>query len=634
MVAHHRPQQEIRHHQPAGGGGPGPRPRSHLRGRCGRRELQTWHAREMGPRIRGPEWHQPRSRHGAGVWIRTDRTIQRPGGVRVHRRGHGRDKARDRVPRPSAAAGRDQPRRLARCDVWRPRRGHGPLQSRDTRRQRPGSGRRNLRGRLGPDGEYYPGVRARRAHPRTHRGHPALRGPVEHLPHARRRLPRDRRQRRHRLRAVCQSARTSRVGRGRKVRNPPRPRREPGRTGRLDLRLDQPTKRARGTRDHEGGRRPGREALHRRRHALGRTVRGPPEHRHRRGPGDRTIPDAERRPPPLRNTRRGALDRTEVGPAQRRSVQSGARDGQRGCRRSARTGHRLMHIEIVDVGPRDGLQNEDKTLAPEVRAELCEKLAAAGVPRVEAASFVNPKRVPQMAGAEEVMAAIERSPDTTYAGLVLNEKGYERAIEAGVDEVRYAFPVTETFARRNQNTTVADATQLAARLVERARLDGVRVSITLSATFGDPFEGRVKPEHVLRIAASVAASGPDEIVLADTIGVGVPTQVQKLVEGVLAHGITVGCHFHDTRNTGIANAAAAVESGAKVLDASVGGTGGCPFAPRATGNIATEDLVYLLNGMGYETGIDLDALIEVAAWLSEQLEKELPGQLHKAGNFG
>ena len=292
-----------------------------------------------------------------------------------------------------------------------------------------------------------------------------------------------------------------------------------------------------------------------------------------------------------------------------------------------------MRIEIVDVGPRDGLQNEEKTLSPEIRAELCERLAAAGVGRVEAASFVNPKRVPQMAGAEEVMSAIERSPGTTYAGLVLNEKGYERAIGAGVDEVRYAFPVTETFAKRNQNTTVADATQLAARIVERARLDGVRVSITLSATFGDPFEGRVEPEHVLRIAASVAASGPDEIVLADTIGVGVPSQVRELIEGVLAHGITVACHFHDTRNTGIANAAAAVESGATVLDASVAGTGGCPFAPRATGNIATEDLVYLLHNMGYDTGIDLDALIEVAIWLAQQLNKELPGQVHKAGNF-
>jgi isopropylmalate/homocitrate/citramalate synthase len=292
-----------------------------------------------------------------------------------------------------------------------------------------------------------------------------------------------------------------------------------------------------------------------------------------------------------------------------------------------------MRIEIVDVGPRDGLQNEDETLTPQVRAELCEKLATAGVPRVEAASFVSPKRVPQMAGAEEVMATITRSPHTSYAGLVLNEKGYERAIEAGVDEVRYAFPVTETFAKRNQNTTVADATQLAARLVERARLDGVRVSITLSAAFGDPFEGKVEPEHVLEIASEVAASVPDEIVLADTIGVGVPKGVRNLVEGVATKGITVGCHFHDTRNTGIANAAAAVESGATVLDASVGGTGGCPFAPRATGNIATEDLVYLLHNMGYDTGIDLDALIEVAAWLAQQLDKELPGQVHKAGNF-
>jgi len=292
-----------------------------------------------------------------------------------------------------------------------------------------------------------------------------------------------------------------------------------------------------------------------------------------------------------------------------------------------------MRIEIVDVGPRDGLQNEDKTLTPEVRAELCEKLAASGVPRVEAASFVNPKRVPQMAGAEEVMATLERSSHTSYAGLVLNEKGYERAIEAGVDEVRYAFPVTETFAKRNQNTTVADATELAARLVERASLDGVRVSITLSAAFGDPFEGKVEPGHVLDVASAVAASIPDEIVLADTIGVGVPSQVRNLVGSVATHSITVGCHFHDTRNTGIANAAAAIESGATVFDASVGGTGGCPFAPRATGNIATEDLVYLLHGMGYETGIDLDALIEVASWLAQQLDKELPGQVHKAGNF-
>jgi (R)-citramalyl-CoA lyase len=292
-----------------------------------------------------------------------------------------------------------------------------------------------------------------------------------------------------------------------------------------------------------------------------------------------------------------------------------------------------MRVQVVEVGPRDGLQNEDKMLALQVRAELCDRLAAAGIPRIEAASFVNPKRVPQMAGAEEVMAAIDRRPGTSYAGLVLNERGYERAVEAGVDEVRYAFPVTKTFAQRNQNTTVEDATQLASRLVERSRLDGVRVSITLSAAFGDPFEGPVEPGHVLRIAEKVAEANPDEVVLADTIGVGVPAQVRELVGGVLDFGSTVGCHFHDTRNTGIANAMAAVESGATVLDAAVGGTGGCPFAPRATGNIATEDLVYLLHGMGHKTSIDLDALIEVAEWMAQQLGKELPGQVYKAGNF-
>jgi hydroxymethylglutaryl-CoA lyase/(R)-citramalyl-CoA lyase len=292
-----------------------------------------------------------------------------------------------------------------------------------------------------------------------------------------------------------------------------------------------------------------------------------------------------------------------------------------------------MRVQIVDVGPRDGLQNEEKILPPEIRAELCDRLAAAGVPRVEAASFVNPKRVPQMAGAEEVIAAVDRRPTTSYAGLVLNETGYERALSAGVDEVRYAFPVTETFTRRNQNTTVADATALAEKLAERAQLDGVRISITLSAAFGCPFEGRVEPARVLDIAGRVSQAAPDEIVLADTIGVGVPKGVRELVEGTLAFGITVGCHFHDTRNTGMANAVAAIESGATVLDASVGGTGGCPFAPRATGNIATEDLVYLLHGMGCETGIDLEALIEVAEWMARQLGKELPGQVYKAGTF-
>ncbi len=292
-----------------------------------------------------------------------------------------------------------------------------------------------------------------------------------------------------------------------------------------------------------------------------------------------------------------------------------------------------MNVIICDVGPRDGLQNEDTTLSPAVRAELCDRLAAAGVPRVEAVSFVNPKRVPQMAGAEEVMAAIDRREGTVYAGLVLNERGYERALAAGVDEVHYAFPVTDEFARRNQNTTVEGALDTSDVLVNRAANDAIRITVTLSVAFGCPFEGAVDPDRVLEIARRVAATGPDEIVLADTIGVGVPSQVETLVRGTAALGATVGCHFHNTRNTGFANAVAAIDAGATVLDASLGGTGGCPFAPRATGNIATEDLVYLLHGMGHETGIDLDALIGHAVWLGEQLGKELPGQLHKAGTF-
>jgi isopropylmalate/homocitrate/citramalate synthase len=292
-----------------------------------------------------------------------------------------------------------------------------------------------------------------------------------------------------------------------------------------------------------------------------------------------------------------------------------------------------VRITICDVGPRDGLQNEATALEPAVRAELCDRLAAAGVPRVEAVSFVNPKRVPQMAGAEEVMAAIDRRDGTIYAGLVLNERGYERALEAGVDEVHYAFPVTDEFARRNQNTTVEGALETSEVLMNRAANDAMRITVTLSVAFGCPFEGAVDPDHVLEIARRVAATGPDEIVLADTIGVGVPSQVDALVTGTAAFGVPVGCHFHNTRNTGFANAVAAVAAGCTVLDASLGGTGGCPFAPRATGNIATEDLVYLLHGMGHETGIDLEALIAGAAWLGEQLGKELPGQVHKAGAF-
>ncbi|OLC22108.1 MAG: hydroxymethylglutaryl-CoA lyase [Chloroflexi bacterium 13_1_40CM_4_65_16] len=292
-----------------------------------------------------------------------------------------------------------------------------------------------------------------------------------------------------------------------------------------------------------------------------------------------------------------------------------------------------MYVIVCDVGPRDGLQNEAKTLSPAVRAELCDRLAAAGVKRMEAASFVNPKLVPQMAGAEEVMTALHRKPGVAYAGLVLNEKGYERALSAGVDELHYAFSAADEFGRRNQNATTDEGLKTALGLVARARSDRMPVTVTISVAFGSPFDGPVAPRRVLQIVERLMAVPPDEICIADTIGVGVPAQVHELVRGARELGATVGAHFHNTRNTGYANAVAALEDGVVSLDASVGGAGGCPFAPNATGNIATEDLLYLLRGQGIETGIDLDALVATSRWLGGQLGKDLPGMLARAGDY-
>jgi isopropylmalate/homocitrate/citramalate synthase len=288
-------------------------------------------------------------------------------------------------------------------------------------------------------------------------------------------------------------------------------------------------------------------------------------------------------------------------------------------------------VTICDVGPRDGLQNEPTTLEPEVRADLVNRLAAAGLRRIEAVSFVNPARVPQMGGAEEVVAAIDRREGLVYAGLALNERGYERLAATDLDEVHYAFACTETFNQRNQNASVEDSVEAAKRIVERAHADGIRATVTIGVAFGCPFEGAVDPTRVLRLAERLASA--DEIVFADTVGVGVPKQVRRLVGDAAGHGVPIGVHLHNTRNTGFANAYAALDAGATILDASVGGLGGCPFAPRATGNICTEDLVYMLAGEGIDTGVDLDALIEVAVWLEGVLGHELPGQVYRAGTF-
>jgi hydroxymethylglutaryl-CoA lyase/(R)-citramalyl-CoA lyase len=292
-----------------------------------------------------------------------------------------------------------------------------------------------------------------------------------------------------------------------------------------------------------------------------------------------------------------------------------------------------VSVTVCDVGPRDGLQNEAKTLEPDVRAELVERLAEAGVPRIEAVSFVNPARVPQMAGAEEVVAKVERRPGTVYAGLVLNERGYDRLAQTGLDEAHFAFAASETFNRRNQNASVEESLQAAGRIVERAHADGVRATATIGTAFGCPFEGAVNPRMVLRCAERLASAGADEVVFADTVGVAVPKQVKELVGEAAGLPCVLGVHLHNTRNTGFANAYAALEAGATVFDASVGGIGGCPFAPRATGNIGTEDLVYLLHGEGIETGVDLDALIAVAEWLEAVLERQLDGQVYRAGTF-
>lgn len=293
-------------------------------------------------------------------------------------------------------------------------------------------------------------------------------------------------------------------------------------------------------------------------------------------------------------------------------------------------------ITICEVGPRDGLQNEKKLLAVEERVALIDRLSACGVPRIEAVSFVHPQRVPQMAGAEEVLARITRRPGTRYAGLVLNERGAERALAAGVDELHFAQTVTETFNRRNQGASVAESAAQFERIAAWARQAGVFCTATIGASFGCPFEGTVPPEAVWALAERLYHAGAQEIVLADTIGAGVPSQVTMLVTGLRARlgaDLPLGCHFHNTRNTGLANACAAIAAGVRSLDASVGGTGGCPFAPRATGNIPTEDLAWMLREMGYRTGVNLASLIDTAAWLEEALEYRLPGMVMKAGPF-
>jgi hydroxymethylglutaryl-CoA lyase len=294
----------------------------------------------------------------------------------------------------------------------------------------------------------------------------------------------------------------------------------------------------------------------------------------------------------------------------------------------------MQSVQIVEVAPRDGLQNEAVTLATATKAELVGLLAGSGVRRIEVTSFVNPARVPQLADADELCGMLPRG-EVSWIGLVLNERGLDRAIRAGVDEVNVVVVATDTFSQRNQGVSTDDAIAAWTRIADRARTAGLRTTVTIAASFGCPFEGEVAPERVADVLARCVQAQPDEVALADTIGVGVPAGVRALadVAADVASGIPLRWHFHNTRNTGYANAITAVERGAAALDASAGGIGGCPFAPAATGNIATEDLLYLLDRSAVRTGVSATALGPATDLLASTLGKPVPGLFAKAGPF-
>jgi hydroxymethylglutaryl-CoA lyase len=293
-------------------------------------------------------------------------------------------------------------------------------------------------------------------------------------------------------------------------------------------------------------------------------------------------------------------------------------------------------IEIVEVGPRDGLQNEKAVLETPDKIDFILRLEAAGARRIEAVSFVNPRRVPQMAGAEEVMAALPRESGRSRIGLVLNERGWDRAVASGCDEANVVVCATDEFGIRNQGAGVADQVATLATIVKRHELDGgPPISLTVSVAFGCPFAGEVSLGQVIAIVREAGALGIGEIALADTIGVADPWTVRKRIEAAraAAPAARLRMHFHDTRGTGLANAFASVEAGVDVLDASCGGLGGCPFAPAATGNIATEDLVYMLERAGFETGLDAAALVDAGRWIGEKIGKPPVSALSRAGGF-
>lgn len=292
-------------------------------------------------------------------------------------------------------------------------------------------------------------------------------------------------------------------------------------------------------------------------------------------------------------------------------------------------------MEIVDVTARDGLQNESVMFSTEEKLELISKSMEAGAKRLEVASFAHPKYVPQMADAEAVIAGLPKRDDVTYIGLSMNERGVDRALKTDIDEVGLVVVATDTFAQKNQNQTRDSSVEMACAMIEKVKSEGRRVNVTIAASLGCPFEGEVPVETVVEMSRRLIAAGPDEISLADTIGVGNPWHVKDLFSRVRSElpNMPLRAHFHNTRNTGLANMYAAIEAGVNTVDVSIGGIGGCPFAPAATGNVPSEDVVYMLERNGIETGMSLDKIVSTAQWLSQKMGKPLPGMVSRAGGF-
>ena len=292
-------------------------------------------------------------------------------------------------------------------------------------------------------------------------------------------------------------------------------------------------------------------------------------------------------------------------------------------------------VTVMEVSPRDGLQNEDRLLTTEQKLQLVDHAIAAGCKRIEVTSFVHPKRVPQMSDAEDVCAGLPERADVRYTGLILNDRGYQRLRDTKLHEAGLVVPATDTFGEKNQGLSVAQGLSMATEIIADGKQSGFPVQVTISVAFGCPFEGEVPLSRIQSMAETLAAAGPVEIALADTIGVGVPMRVAEVFMALKQQlaNMPLRAHFHDTRNTGIANAYAALMSGVDVLDSSIGGIGGCPFAPNASGNIATEDLLYMLNRGGVEHGVNIHRLIDGASWLETVLGKSVPSMLLKAGGF-